>query len=665
MSLKQFIQEVHRRSLWQVLLIYLGASWGVLQVIDQIQERLALPAWVYGAAMIVLLIGLPIVLAAAIVQERPGDAANSEQTAPPPRLLTMRNAIGGGLLTFIIGGAALFAWLSFSPAARAGAAAGDRSIAVLPFANMSPNADDAFFADGIHDEILTHLSRIAALDVRSRTSVLEYKNTAKNLKQIARELGVRYILEGSVRRSGDQARITAQLIDAQTDKHMWAETYDGSRSDVFGMQTRVAEKIAGSLAAELSPAERARLQAQPTANNDAYDLYLRARDYGRRDYNRASFENAIKLASQAIALDARFAQAHAELSIALGYMYWFHYDRSRAIQDSARRSAERAIDLDAALPDGHIALGNYLYRIRLDYDGALKELRLAHAAAPNDAQLALDIGAVLRRRGDMAAALTEFERAVALDPRSALIRLNLGQTYALVRRYADAEATFQRGMDLAPDETDVAFGAIRMYVQGTGEVAKARRVIAQYPLDGKGEFSRVYSAAIVELLDRKPDAALSILQKTNEVVFQTQWYYLPRSLVMARAYQQQRAAAQARTYFARALVELDSALLGLRDDPRLYAARAHALAGLGQKQLAIGSARHATELLPYEKEAFRGSYLLRDLAEVYAATGEADAAIALLQRLLAMPAPLDVGSMRIDPAWDALRSDARFRKLIS
>lgn len=203
MSFKRIIHEAHRRSIWQVLLIYLGASWGVLQVADQVQTRLALPAWVYGGAIILLLIGLPIVLATAFVQEAPAPAAPAAEPSPAQRVFTWRNAIGGGLLAFIIGGAGLVLWLNFAPTSRAGASgAKDKSIAVLPLANLSPDPNDAFFADGIHDEILTQLARIAALDVRSRTSVLEYKNTTKNLKQIARELGVRYILEGSVRRAG-------------------------------------------------------------------------------------------------------------------------------------------------------------------------------------------------------------------------------------------------------------------------------------------------------------------------------------------------------------------------------------------------------------------------------------------------------------------------------
>jgi TolB-like protein/Flp pilus assembly protein TadD len=670
MSLKRIIREVHRRSLWQVLLIYLGASWAVLQVIDQVQTRLSMPEWVYGAAIVLLLIGLPIVLATAFVQEGGprGDAPASEPGAAlPVRVFTWRNAIIGGVVAFILLGGALIIWQRFAPSTARGDDGAKRSIAVLPFANLSPDSGDAFFAAGIHDEILTHLSQIAALDVRSRTSVLEYQETRKNLKQIARELGVRFILEGSVRRSGEQTRITAQLIDAETDAHLWADTYDGTRADVFGIQTEVAENIARALAAKLSPDEQARLNARPTANSDAYDMYLRALEYANRSYRRADMERAIRLLDGAIALDSSFAAAYALLSDVLSQTYWFYYDRSAALKQRAERTARRALQLNRDLPAAHHAIGLFHYRVHLDYDAALAEMRRAQQGAPSDAQIPFDIGAVLRRKGDMEGAISTFMRSQKLDPLNSVVIFNVAETHMLLRRYDEAEKLLLRAAELSPDWMDPPMRLARLHAEQIGDLKEARRLLAPHANAAPSETqsSPVYVGANIEYLDRQPDAALAILLRSSEEVFENQFFFRPRTLVIAQVYALKADATRARVYYDTALATIEARLRSAPDDARLHAVRGIILTGLGRKSEAIQAGKRATALMPVEKEAWRGAFLLHELARTYAATGEIEPAVEALERLLKIPSELSPAFLRNDPAFDPLRAQPRFQALLA
>lgn len=630
------LDQIKERKVFRWALAYGAASWALLQLAQFLWSLYNWPSALLRMMPIALAFGF---MAVVVVAWFHGEKGQQRVTALEAALLV-------GLLVFA--GAALKLMrktvLTTGDAATAGSPVFDpRSVAVLPLENMSPDPNDAFFADGIHDEILTHLSRIADLDVRSRTSVLDYRHTVKKIPEIARELGVRYIMEGSVRRARNQARITVQLIDATTDKHVWAETYDGSLSDVFGMQTTVARKIAATLEAELSPTAESQLASKPTANTDAYDLYLRAREYGRRSYSRDDFGDAVDLAREAIALDPNFAEAHAELSRSLSSLFWFHYNRSDSLKVQARLEAERAIELKPTIADGHRSLAYYYYRVNLDYEKALKEAAVAQQLAPNDADIALLQGSVYRRKGDINSAIRELGRSFSLNPRDPLTAMNLGLAYRLARRYDDAIRVLEGALRIGPDQPDIPLSIAQIHLYHTGDVAAARSMLALISRGGKtfraGEATYPLYAARVEMFDRKPDAAIAILHQTPDSLFYNQYVYSPKSLLLAQAYAQ-------------------------KHDPRLYAARAYALVGLGRNREAIASAQHATRLLPLERELWRGGILAQDLARVYAATGEADRAIELLAKLLKVPGDIGVGALRLDPAWDALRQHPKFQRLI-
>jgi len=371
-GLKRLIQEIHRRSLWQVLGIYVVVSWLVLQVVDTLAGALHLPDWASPLALFLLIMGLPIVLATAFVQEGIGrsgarrePSAEAEDTVAETRerakreargvrrLFTWRNAIMGGALAFGLWGVVATGWYVVYVGGAAESSGQRKSIAVIPFENLSDDPENAFFAAGIHDDILSQLSKIRDLTVISRTSVMQYAGTEKDMRTIANELGVGAILEGSVRRAGGQVRIVTQLIDAKADAHLWSETYDRELTvaNVFAIQSEIAERIAQALKAELSPEEKERIASRPTDSPEAYDFYLRGKEYFHRGQSTGAenYRIAQQMYERAVELDPQFALAHASLSRVHSLFYWVSFDRSAERLSQAREAAGRALELDPDL----------------------------------------------------------------------------------------------------------------------------------------------------------------------------------------------------------------------------------------------------------------------------------------------------------------------------
>ncbi|MCH7620253.1 MAG: tetratricopeptide repeat protein, partial [Candidatus Marinimicrobia bacterium] len=352
------------------------------------------------------------------------------------------------------------------------------SIAVLPFTNLSADPENEFFSDGITEDILMQLSKIKSLEVISRTSIMQYKNTTKSLRQIGKELGVATILEGSVRRSGNRVRITAQLIDTETDKHIWADNYDKDLDDIFAIQTDVAIKIAAALKASLTPEEKKRINEKPTDNMEAYDFYLRGNDYASRGYERKDFEIAIEMYQKAVDLDPDFSKAYSKQSGAHSDMYWFYYDRTEERLRRSKKAVDRALILNPDLPEAHEAYGWYYYHGFLEYEKALREFGTAVDLGLNSSDLYLGIGSVYRRQGRMEEAVVNFKKAVELDPRSSIIATNLAQTFRLLRRYEEAERRLNKAISLGPDQMYIYFEKMYLYLQWDGDLQKARAVVA-------------------------------------------------------------------------------------------------------------------------------------------------------------------------------------------
>ena len=546
---------------------------------------------------------------------------------------------------------------------------GRKSVAVLSFQNLSAEGPHAYFAAGLHDELLTQLSKVAALTVISRTSVMGYAGTNTPLRQIARELGVGSVVEGSVQVVGDRLRVNVQLIDAATDAHLWAERYDRTLDDAFAIQSDIAQQIVEAVGAALSRTERRGLVAAPTANAEAYRLYLQGREYYiRPGYVRQNFEAAQRLYERALALDPGFALVHAALSEVHGYMYWWRYDSSPARAARQREEAEAALRLAPDLPEAHVAMGLVHYYGRRDYRNALEEFAIALEGLPNDAETWSNIGAVHRRLGNWKEAIATFEKAMRLNPRDANLFYNSGgMAYFIMHRYAEAVRAFDQALSLAPDLHVAAVRRGRAYFLWQGQLDTLRAALTRVPWDADLGTLGTRAAEQVELLywERQADSLLQFLRMTQVTVFEGQIFFLPTSLYAAWAHELRGNRTAARTAFHSALVLLDSVMRELPDDWRVHASRGLALAGLARRDEALREARWLQQSVVYREDAFWGPILAEYRARILAQTGEAEGALEEIERLLAEPSHFSVHKLRLDPLWDPLRSNPRFQALLA
>jgi TolB-like protein len=456
-DLKDLIHEIHRRSLWQVLGIYLVASWGVLEAVDGIAANAGLPDWLPVVALILLLVGLPVVMATAFIQEgtagRPGEVF--ERSAPPAdggerdaqHVLTWRNALAGGIGAFALWGVIAGIWIlrGGAPAGAVAASADELAlrsqadlptVAVLPFTNMSQGDDFTWFADGVHEDILTGLSKLSGLRVISRTSVMQYRDPTQSMKEIGEALGATAIIEGSVSRFRDQVRITAQLIDATSDAHLWADNFDRNVDDFFAVRSEIALEVADALQATLTPDELRRVSAEPTEEMSTYDLYLEGRQVYTL-YQPDANERAIQLFKQAIAADAGFALPWAGLADAYSQNVVRWGLNIEWAPDSAMHAAETAVSLDPESPEAHKALGLVRSMWR-DNDGAIDSYRRALELNPNYQGAANNLGVTYSQMGNRAEAAIWYATALRLNPNGPFARINLSSVLANLGFFEEA-----------------------------------------------------------------------------------------------------------------------------------------------------------------------------------------------------------------------------------
>jgi TolB-like protein/Flp pilus assembly protein TadD len=657
------LARLKRRKLFQWAIAYAGGAWLVLQLLSLLAQPFAWPDLVMRAAVVLLVVGFVAVLVLAWFHGEKGEQrAGGMEISMLAALLIV--AATGVLLVSRGGGVAAAVPPAGATASRPDALGNRRSIAVLPFASLSADPENSYFASGIHDELLTQLSKLGDLRVISRTSVMQYAGTTKPVGQIASELGVGVVLEGSVQRAGTRVRVQAQLIDAATDEHLWAESYDRDLTDVFAIQRDIAQQIASALQARLTVAERATLAQAPTQNPEAYDFYLQARDYHlRADITEESLETARRLYERAVALDPTFALAHAWLSYAHGQVRWWGLDRSDARRDQQRAAAERAVQLQPRLPEARMALGLYHYWGHRDYERALIELRSALQSAPGHADLHYLIGAVLRRQGKFEEGVREMEQALLLDPRNTLISRDLALAYTVLRRFTEADRILSRVLELAPDYYDAAASKGELYITWRGTVDTLHAAAHRFTEEGSGTRSVSLHRFTAARLTRDHGAALRAAEAAPEMV-RLQRSIHPRALLIGWARQGQGDAAGARSAFATAHATLSAALKNDPEDERLHVAQGFALAGLGRRAEAAAAIRRADALMPRERDAFLAVYYARDYAAIRAQAGDVPGAIAELQRLLSGPSLLSAHDLRLDPIWDPIRDDPRFQTLL-
>jgi TolB-like protein/Tfp pilus assembly protein PilF len=660
-----FFEEVKRRKVYRVAAAYIIAAGGIIQLASAAFPAWELPNWALRLVIVLLLVGFPIALILAWAFDVTPQGIRATPNVAVPRTNRRRNIIMLVATGVIVSAIAGFFLLPRISSARKI----DKSIAVLPFENLSDEKENAYFADGIQDDVLTNLSKIGDLKVISRTSVMQYKGAAKNVREIGKALGVSNILEGSVRRSGNKVRINVQLIDANSDQHIWANDYDRDLTDVFAIQSDLAHEIANALQAKLSDTEKALMERKPTESGEAYLAFVQAHDLQCAVEDLGKLKQSEQLYARAIELDPKFALALARYSQLESWI--FHtFDPTREPRQKARVLAEQALQLQPDLPEAHLAMGFSYYYGDNNYDAALKEFEIAQRGLPNESGAYLALGAIQRRQGKWAESTANLEKAASLNPKDSWPLQNLAFNYQMLRNFDAANKTIDRGLKVDPDGFGLWEIKSKLAIAEKGDLSvseRALQAVKSVPLNDENKLRFANARADVFLLERKYKEALREAESLPDDLFVTAFsqhlsgkYYL---IGFARKALQDEAAARAA--FLKAKNLLEAQLKESPDAADIHIQLAKVLAYLGEKDAALAEARRATELLPESKDAFGGPEIAAGVAEVHAILGDNGRAIEILDGLLSRPSAVTVQSLKVSPIWDSLKNDPDFQALLN
>jgi serine/threonine-protein kinase len=571
------------------------------------------------------------------------------------------------LLLAAIAGA--FVYVLRKGPARSLATAVEKSIAVLPFENLSEEKANAYFTEGVQDEILTHLARIADLKVISRTSVMQYKSGApRNLREIGQQLGVAHVVEGSVQRAANKVRVIAQLIDARNDAHLWAQTYDRDLADVFAIQSEIAKAIADQLQAKLSPNEKKAIEQPPTTDLAAFDLYSRAKSLLLTVSFSATGEpdlrKAIELLDEAVKRDPSFFDAYCQLARAHERLYaTLGTDHTPARLTLAEAAVQAATQLRPDAAETHLARAQYLYYGRRDYAGALAQLEIARRALPNDPRLFELTGFILRRRGQQEEGLRNLERAVELDPRNFYTLQQIALSYQLLGRYAEAIAALDRVLAIVPDNVETRAARGLFYLCWKGDTRPLHQTIDAILAQGPSAIANAADNWFFCALAERALVALGDNPCWNESAIT-----LSRSLGEGLLARMTKDEARARTAFEAARAQQEKIVQAQPDYGPALCVLGLIDAALGRKELALDEGRRAIALTPLEKDVNNGSRVLQYFAITAAWAGEKELALQQLEAGLRAPDAslmLSYGALKLHPLWDPLRGDPRFEKIVA
>jgi len=671
---KNFFAELKRRNVYKVAIAYGVVAWLLIQVATQVFPFFEIPNWVVRLVVLVIIIGFPIALIVAWAFEltpqglKRTEVADAMPTRPSARRAWIYVVIIGGALAL-----GLFFLGRYTGLRRSeGTASAEKSIAVLPFDNLSRDPDNAYFAEGIQDEILTRLAKIADLKVISRTSTQQYQSKPGNLSEIAKQLGVAHIVEGSVQKSGDAVRVNVQLIEAANDSHLWADTFDRKLTDIFSVESEVAKAIADQLRAKLTGREEQIIVARPTDNPDAHDAYLRGLAYNLKTANSPGNSlGAQKYLREAVRLDPKFALSWALLSYveARGYLTQT-LQPTVALREEARQAAETALTLQPNLGEAVLAKGQYHYACLKDYDTAVRYFEQARQFLPNSSRIPESLAYVARRRGQWDRSESYFNEAERLDPRNVLLLTQRAQSYNALRRFPEALRKLDQILDITPDDqgTVILKAAI---AQAEGDLPWASALLT--PLHPNADDTADLETQVYQtILERQP---AQIIPRLKEVLAKPnpELGYINGELRFWLGWAQEvdgdHAAAQQTWRQARS--ELEPFLKEQPENYLLIVDLALTNMGLGDKA-ALALVEGAIAANPIEKDVLTGPRLVDIFARVVARMGEPDRAIAALQKLLSIPyegplasnVPLTPALVRLDPMFDPLRNDPRFQKLV-
>jgi TolB-like protein/Tfp pilus assembly protein PilF len=681
---RNFFSELKRRNVYKVAVAYTVVGWLLVQVATQVFPFFEIPNWAVRLVVLAIVIGFPVALVIAWAFELTPEGL--KRTEDVDAMLATNVGVAAAarqprkhasILVVLIVGAALSVGVFFVgryiTRDTTESQSHKKSIAVLPFENLSEDKSANYFADGIQDQILTKLASIADLKVISRTSTAKYKSKPEDLKTVSQQLSVGNVLEGTVQKAGDKVRINVQLIDARADSHLWAKSYDRPVEDIFAVESEVAQEIADALRAKLSPAEANAVATAPTQDSAAYDLFLKG-EYEQRlaesSLRPESFDQAASWYQQAIAHDPSFALAMARLVESRMLRHWYFEKLSDAELTEIRTMAERALGLAPDLAEAHVALGVFYYFAYRQFEKALAEFGRAMQLQPNNSTALRSSAFVHRRQGQWGRALDELKRCLELDPRSAYVMGNLGGTYNWLRMWKDGERAAKSAIEIDPYPGDAMVALLIAPLNGGGDINEALRILATFPPDSKITSSDVAAVenltglrAYVFVIARDFEAALKVWENTGKTVADERRRLSARVAIRVLSGDlngAQSEAEEGRQLLEKRLRERPDEILSMAQLSWVYLA-------LKRNADALKLARQAAELLPPEKDLLSGNTTLTSLAQIESRTGAAADAVGILRRLLAIPAGYEISNARlkIDPVWDPIRNDSGFQQLLT
>ncbi len=659
-----FFEELQRRKVYRVAAAYIVAAGFLIQIASAAFPAWELPNWSLRLVIVLLLIGFPIALILAWAYDiTPHGIQGTPKT---PGVHRRRN-----LILLIASGVIISASAGFLLLPRAIWQKIDKSVAVLPFQNLSSDRDNAYFADGIQEEVLTRLAKIGDLKVISRTSTQGYQSEPGNLAEIAKQLGVANILEGSVQKAGNQVRVNVHLVNVQTGSQLWAETYDRNLSDIFSVETEIAKGIADSLQAKLTGREEQALAAKPTVNPQAYDAYLRGLAFeARSNYSSDALFKAIEFYDLAVRLDPNFALAWARLSGVHALLYSNRRDTTAARRDAAKEALENAQKLQPNTPETLLFTGYYQYWVLHDYGLAKATFERVSKKLPSNSEVLYALGAIARSEGHWDESVAYWERGLALNPRNTALLTEVAFTYAALRQFPTAEKLYDRALDILPNEVSIMALKASIY-QAEGNLQEAAKLLARVNLETNSDVAVRIRLTQWRLERNHTEATHWVQGRQDRLRLFSGIDKGSKQLGNALVHRVAGDTAQAKAFAEQARNTIEPLRKEQPDNAFVAAALAVAYAMLDEKESALNEAQRAITLLPSNKDRLSGPAFVENLALVEMIIGENSRAIAALTRLLQTPyggwlyspTPITSALLRLDPIWDPLRTDPVFQRL--
>ena len=657
-----FFEELQRRKVYRVAAAYVVAAGFLIQIASAAFPAWELPNWSLRLVIVLLLIGFPI----AVILAWAYDITPQGIQGTPPGIHRRRN-----LILLIVTAVIISASAGFFLLPRAIWQKIDKSVAVLPFQNLSSDPDNAYFADGIQEEVLTRLAKIGDLKVISRTSTQGYQSEPGNLAEIAKQLGVANILEGSVQKAGDKVRVNVHLVNVQTGSQLWAETYDRKLSDIFSVETEISKGIAESLQAKLTGREEQALAAKPTNNPQAYDAYLRGLAFeARSNYSSDALFKAIEFYDLAVRLDPNFALAWARLSGVHALLYSNRRDTTAARRDAAKEALENAQKLQPNTPETLLFTGYYQYWVLQDYGLAKATFGRVSKMLPGNSEVLYALAAIARSEGHWDESIAYWERGLALNPRNTALLTEVAFTYAALRQFPRAEKLYDRALDILPNEVSIMALKASIY-QAEGNLQEAAKLLAQVNLETNSDVAVRIRLTQWRLERNHTEATQWVQARQDRLRLFSGLDKGTKQLGNALVHRVAGDTAQAKAFAEQARNTIEPLRKEQPDNAFVAAALGVAYAILAEKDSALNEAQRAITLLPSNKDRLSGPAFEENLALVEMMIGENSRAIGTLTRLLQTPyggwlyspTPITSALLRLDPIWDPLRSEPAFQKL--